>query len=38
VDDVEPNVEDALQEQKILEKETSIGSHVSHMDRGMKLQ
>ena len=29
VDDVEPNIEDALHEQEILETQTSIGSHVS---------
>lgn len=29
VDDVEPNIEDALQEQQILETQTSIGSHVN---------
>ena len=33
VDDVEPNVEDALHEQQILETQTTIGSHVSFPKR-----
>lgn len=31
VDDVEPDIDDALKEQDILETQTSIGSHVSHL-------
>lgn len=37
VDDVEPNIDDALQEQEILETQTSIGSHVSCLSSGMHM-